>query len=433
MSWTLFAVVLLLLGSAWASADAPTSSPWQTHLSYFTESTYCVTWVSFTQSTPASLTLTDRSSGQRRTTASTVESFVDSVTTRYVHRAVLAGLVSPGACYQYQMSEKSRTSPQYSFCARATGAPLQLAFFADMGAQGSEDGLEILRDYAANQKLDMLVHAGDFAYNLDDNDGAVGDEWFALVEPLAAAHPYQVAIGNHEAEAATTLGDYRARFSMPNYAATHNMHSSFDVPGLAHFVMVNTEAYFEDTADLGAMYAWLEADLTDYNAEKRASMPWLIVVQHRPLYCSALDSSGDKIDKTCRDETLVLRDGVQGNYSLEQLYYSAGVDFVLQGHVHATELSGPCYQNQLMGGATSMFANPRAPTYIISGAMGSPEGLHNMSPVGYGPCSLTRASVYGFGHMVLHNATHASVAQLDSGSGATVFSFEMVQEHHGPF
>lgn len=39
---------------------------------------------------------------------------------------------------------------------------------------------------------------GDFAYNLEDDNAKVGDEFMRQIEPIAAYVPYLVTPGNHE-------------------------------------------------------------------------------------------------------------------------------------------------------------------------------------------------------------------------------------------
>lgn len=40
--------------------------------------------------------------------------------------------------------------------------------------------------------------AGDFAYNMDQDNARVGDEFMRLIEPVAASLPYMTCPGNHE-------------------------------------------------------------------------------------------------------------------------------------------------------------------------------------------------------------------------------------------
>ena len=47
---------------------------------------------------------------------------------------------------------------------------------------------------------DAVMHVGDIAYNLEHDDGKVGDEFLRMLEPVAGRVPYMVAPGNHERE-----------------------------------------------------------------------------------------------------------------------------------------------------------------------------------------------------------------------------------------
>ena len=57
------------------------------------------------------------------------------------------------------------------------------------------------------------------------------------VEPLAAALPYLVAPGNHEAHA--NFSHYRSLWSMPGHASRHNLYYSLDL-GPLHLLVYNT-------------------------------------------------------------------------------------------------------------------------------------------------------------------------------------------------
>lgn len=47
-------------------------------------------------------------------------------------------------------------------------------------------------------KFHFAIHLGDFAYDLNDNDGKMADAFFRQIEPVASSMPYQVCAGNHE-------------------------------------------------------------------------------------------------------------------------------------------------------------------------------------------------------------------------------------------
>ena len=45
---------------------------------------------------------------------------------------------------------------------------------------------------------DMILHVGDFAYDMNDDNGTRGDEFMRQIEPIAAYVPYMTCPGNHE-------------------------------------------------------------------------------------------------------------------------------------------------------------------------------------------------------------------------------------------
>ena len=43
-----------------------------------------------------------------------------------------------------------------------------------------------------------VLHAGDLAYNMETDEGRVGDRFMEQIEPVASRLPYMVSPGNHE-------------------------------------------------------------------------------------------------------------------------------------------------------------------------------------------------------------------------------------------
>jgi len=43
-----------------------------------------------------------------------------------------------------------------------------------------------------------FTNTGDIAYDLDSQNGEVGDEFMRKMESVAATIPYQTVVGNHE-------------------------------------------------------------------------------------------------------------------------------------------------------------------------------------------------------------------------------------------
>merc|ERR1711998_225367 len=95
---------------------------------------------------------------------------------------------------------------------------------------------------------------GDFAYDFDNFDGVMGDQFMRNIEQLATKVPYMVSHGNHE-DRDTALAHFVERFRhMPSNAepptfntingeTTNTMYFSWDF-GLVHYVSISTELWF---------------------------------------------------------------------------------------------------------------------------------------------------------------------------------------------
>lgn len=72
-----------------------------------------------------------------------------------------------------------------------------LAIFGDMGNENAQS-LGPLQQETQNNVYDAIIHVGDFAYDMDSENAAVGDQYMRQIEPIAAYVPYMVCVGNHE-------------------------------------------------------------------------------------------------------------------------------------------------------------------------------------------------------------------------------------------
>lgn len=68
-----------------------------------------------------------------------------------------------------------------------------------------------------------------------------------------------------------------------------------------HIVSITTEPLFETSPEsFETVTTWLRQDLARANAN-RAQRPWIVVIGHRPLYCSSYDEGA------CVESTKTLR------------------------------------------------------------------------------------------------------------------------------
>ncbi|XP_070208064.1 uncharacterized protein [Littorina saxatilis] len=242
----------------------------------------------------------------------------------------------------------------------------QIAIVADLGLPS---GLKTINSIAAripdardqSSGVSMLMHAGDIGYadfynRSTHHNSYVWVDYMNGLQRVASRIPYMAAPGNHEAQ--FNFAAYLHWLPMP-YAPSNSSSPfwfSFRHLGV-HVLAFSTE---HDFSPRSAQRRWMEEDLKRAN-ENRARVPWVVVMGHRPLYCSSV-----MCHKRCHVKAARYRSHVEG------LLRQQRVDVVIAGHNHQYERSFPVYQ----GRATQRdYVNPRAPVYIVNGAGGNPEIL----------------------------------------------------------
>ena len=109
----------------------------------------------------------------------------------------------------------------------------------------------------------MVLHMGDMAYNLDDEDGARGDNFMNQIQPFAGKVPYMTCPGNHEL--ADNFTHYTNRYVMPYLQSGGTpLYYSFDV-GDIHIASISTEIYhytqYYSASNVEWQLNWLTNDL----------------------------------------------------------------------------------------------------------------------------------------------------------------------------
>lgn len=127
--------------------------------------------------------------------------FIDGGNTKhsqFIHSVTLERL-TPGSAYTYHCGSRHGWSPKYTFRAssRKDDWSPHLAIFGDMGNENAQS-LTRLQEEGQRGMYDAVIHVGDFAYDMNSANGAVGDQYMRQIEPLAAYVPYMVCAGNHE-------------------------------------------------------------------------------------------------------------------------------------------------------------------------------------------------------------------------------------------
>uniref|UniRef100_A0A8B9LTI0 Purple acid phosphatase n=1 Tax=Astyanax mexicanus TaxID=7994 RepID=A0A8B9LTI0_ASTMX len=342
--------------------------------------------------------------------------FVDGGTEKrklYIHRVTLSDL-RPGSTYVYHCGSEEGWSDLFYFTALNESASFspRFALFGDMGNENPQSLARLQKETQAGM-YDAILHIGDFAYDMHEDNGRIGDEFMKQIESIAAYVPYMTCPGNHEW--AYNFSHYRNRFSMPGQ--TESLWYSWNI-GSAHIISFSTEVYFYLEYGLDLLfeqYKWLQSDLEEANKpENRAIRPWIITMAHRPMYCS--DDDHDDCTKFESFVRLGRNDTKPPAPGLEDLFYQHGVDLELWAHEHTYERLWPVYNYKVYNGSTDEpYVNPKAPVHIITGSAGCREKHDGFIPKPR-DWSAFRSTDYGYTRMHLINTTHIYLEQVNYGN-----------------
>ena len=288
-------------------------------------------------------------------------------TTRYinVHHAIMNNLL-PNTHYIYRIKCSNGLNRDASKWIefRTLNIPYsmpKIAFFADMGLEAATS-FPLLKQLVNQREVEVILHAGDFAYDMKSEEGKRADNFMNMIQEVASKVPYQVIPGNHESENGKYT-QYKNRFNMIDSSSGHvnNFFYSCNI-GLIHFVAYNTQFYVEnDAAMIRKQYEFLQNDLTKANSN-RHNRPWIVAMGHHPFYCNCPD-------RKCthgRQRSLFSH-----GFQLEELFYKHGVDINIAGHEHFYERMYPVFRGQVCSGHQSTYVNPRATVHFTSGSPGN--------------------------------------------------------------
>ena len=278
-----------------------------------------------------------------------------------IHDAAMTGL-APGTEYHYRVGDDVKGwSPVTSFTTAPDGDGS-----VRIGVVGDMDETDAARDVVAAMStadLDLVLFAGDLSYAYDatrfwdEVDGDEWDQWGRIYESVSSGTPTMFAVGNHENEERDGCEGcgyeaYLNRVNMPflQSGSDSEFWYSFNF-SLFHIVVISSE---QDYSYGSAQYQWLESDLAAANSDREAH-PWLLALQHRPMYSSSESGHGSEIE---------LR------FSLEPLLVEHGVDIVFSGHDHDYERTFPVNATQPSQTDTSAYLDPEAPIHLVIGTGG---------------------------------------------------------------
>lgn len=120
---------------------------------------------------------------------------VKGTNTQYIHSALM-GPLDANMVYYYAVGPAGAgsSSATYNFTYKVLE---KFAVYGDFGLVNDQSLTALLAEASAGS-FDAIIHAGDFAYDLHDDFGTVGDKFMAQIEPMVSHVPMAVAPGNHE-------------------------------------------------------------------------------------------------------------------------------------------------------------------------------------------------------------------------------------------
>jgi hypothetical protein len=294
----------------------------------------------------------------------------------YQHEVTLTGLTA-ATTYQYDLrSGSADPTPgvvdQFRTAPTDGSGTIRLVAFGDSG-NGSSGQSQIASRIGA-EVFDLAIHTGDIAYS----NGTYLDfdvRFFPYYRDWLRRVGFFPSIGNHD-DRTSSATPYRTLFVLPRdggsiaYPNNAERFYSFDF-GPVHFICLDTEEAFLNSARRKEQIAWLTADL-----QASQSQPWRIAFFHRPSHSSGTEHGSD----------LAIRQ------AFSSLFERYNVQLVLNGHEHSLERSVPWRE--------SANADYQPVTYIVTGGGGA-TGY----PVGHSAFTAYSRSILNYIRMTISPAS----------------------------
>ena len=260
--------------------------------------------------------------------------------------------------------------------------------------------------------VDSIWHLGDFAYDLFSNSGARGLEFMSDIENVASYKPYISVSGNHE---------IRKNFHVFKSFFTDKLFFTRTI-GPCKIIAISTE--FDFFYMKPGMFPikhsfltylkqkqlnWLKKELKGIDRKK---FPFVVVVGHKPLYCSKnYDSS--MIMAVCTLQAEVMRN------TFESILVKYKVDLGIFAHIHLYERTYPVKfsQSDPAPADPSVYLNPSSPIYVISGVAGNLESENIIFTITStpDPWTYTIKESLGYSLLTVANCTHLLFQHISFG------------------
>lgn len=311
------------------------------------------------------------------------------------------------ACPSADKIRSFRTAP-------LPGSPINIAFMGDLGQYDhSQETLSGMM--RAQRNIDTVILAGDIAYA--SNDPRQWDTFFDFMDdfPVAERFGMQIVPGNHDIDKLTDDSQiflaYEHRFRMPRVKPAQlgvydgplgsldmdkppyplpyewgNAYYAYTY-GPARMIMVSSYSAMDTNS---TQYKWIEQELKSVD---RSATPWVLVVLHTPLYNTFSLHQKDPQIAAAKEY-------------LEPLFVKYHVNMIFSGHIHAY------LRTQTVKGGD---VHPTGPMHVTIGAGGRKCEAPFLSEEPEAWVAVRDATIYGYGMLHIHNATHAEWDWIHTG------------------
>jgi len=360
------------------------AAPSQTHIALTGKTGEIYVTYSTTANVTGSVQYGVTNSSLNSTVASSVTKFTDDNYTAWIHNALLTALKAESRYYYRVGSDSDGWSKVFTFSTKTKN--ITYAVYGDLGYLNDLSIPQLTAEVEANE-FQQVLHVGDFAYDFNESNGTVGDNFMKTLEVVAAQAPYMVTCGNHEQY--NNFTEYTHRFSgvtaglAKNSGSPTNLWYSWDME-YTHFVVIDTEMYnySYDPVEVSNAIKWLTNDLEAAN-KNRANVPWIVMLGHK----------GSWMDTTVWTD-------------FDSLSYKYGVDIYFCGHSHNYDRMYPFHGSagQSYNSTPNVYTDPKYLIQIVAGSPGNKEDIST----GLGPAAWRayNSLTYGYGHLTIFNSTH---------------------------
>lgn len=224
------------------------------------------------------------------------------------------------------------------------GSDLKVLTFGDHDKTG-----EKVREKLLNESFDFMVLLGDYSYDIQDNYGLNGDEYFDWMEPIFTRAPIIVTPGNHENFENSEF--FNNRFKMPGTVYPSENNLFIFQTHMTRMIGINLDYLMMNESFTDIYYNLINETFKDLSNFQNTDLKYSFFFTHRPFHCQNHSDECEALSKQF--------------INIETLLNELNINVNLWGHVHHYERLDYIYDEKKVK-ENNRFS-------IISGSAGNKE------------------------------------------------------------